>query len=93
MTDLTSSMNGLFVKDASWSKFLIQIGAFIKQERSDKITYHNLIVSAATSLTSLENGSAAVAPSQHHDLSVTTPTPQAALTVVTALLARLESLE
>ena len=93
MTDLTSSMNSMFVKDASWSKFLIQIGAFIKQERSDKITYHNLIASAATRLTSLENGSAAVAPSQHHDPFATTPTPQAAPTDVTALLARVESLE
>ena len=92
MIDLTSSMNSMFVKDASWSKFLIQIRAYIKQERSDKITYHNIIASPATRLTSLENGSAAVAPSQHHDPFATTPTPQAAPTDVTALLARVESL-
>ena len=32
MTNLTSSMNGLFVKDEAWSKFLIKIGACIKRE-------------------------------------------------------------
>ena len=93
MTDLTSSMNGLFVKDVSWSKFLIQIGAYIKQEHGDKITHHNLIASTATRLTNLENGSAVVAPCQRHGPFATTPTPQAAPTDVTALLPRLESLE
>ena len=39
MTELTSSMNGMFVKDAAWSKFLIQIGKYIKTERSDKVVY------------------------------------------------------
>ena len=67
MTELTSSMEGLFVKDADWSKFLIKIGKYIRTESSDNVVYHNLIATAAKRITSLETGGTNAPTNQHHD--------------------------
>ena len=91
LSGLTSSMNGMFVKDAAWSKFLIQIGEYITTERSDKVVYHYLISSTTTILAILEAGVTIVPPTQHHDPLATHPTLQAAPTDITALMARLKS--
>jgi len=58
-------MNGVFVKENSWSKFLIKIGKHIKTEHGDKIVYHNLIASATKRLTTLEAGGTNRSPLEH----------------------------
>ena len=63
MTELTYSMDGMFVKDTAWSTFLTQIGKYIKTERGDKIVYHDLIASATKRLATLEGGGTNSPPS------------------------------
>lgn len=101
-------MNGRFVKDADWTKFLVKIGKYIKIERADKIKYHyNIIATATKRLMKLESGMATTStPPQSYDPLATKPTsspdpfatqpvssPQVAPTDVSALMARLETLE
>ena len=95
MTKLASPMNGRFVKDSDWSKFLVKSGKYIKTKRGDKIVYHNLISSASARLTTLEVGVTKIPPPQPYDPFATQPTsvPQVVPTDVTALMAQLETLE
>ena len=93
MTELTSWIEGLFVKNDAWSKFIVQIGKYIKNERNDKIVYHNLIASATKRLTSLEAEGTQTPPNQHRDPFATQQVHQVVPVDVTAFMAHLESLE